>query len=183
MKSSKLNKIIVSFLTLFACFSIGYGSWNIHAEKSYSVGEKGDNPVAYIKNGTSKTYYLKLEDAVAAANKIDSKSSSIHVWVIPNTKYTVASSFTIDEYVTLELPFQDELIFKVYKTSNGVYDPNGANTTSSVKAIENPDTYRRTKLTLSSGVTITNNGTINVGGVIGGVGGGQEGACGQTCYY
>lgn len=55
MKSSKLNKIIASFLTLFACFSIGYGSWNIHAEKSYSVGEKGDNPVAYIKNGTSKT--------------------------------------------------------------------------------------------------------------------------------
>ena len=183
MRSSKLSKIIASFLTLFACFSIGYGSWNIHAEKSYSVGEKGDNPVAYIKNGTSKTYYIKLEKAVEAANNSDSKKSPIDVWVIPNTQYTVTSSFMIDEYVTLNLPFQDELIFDVYKTANGVYDPNGAHTTSSVKAIENPDTYRRTKLTLSSGVTITNNGTINVGGVIGGVGGGQEGACGQTCYY
>lgn len=183
MKSSKLNKIIASFLTLFACFSIGYGSWNIHAEKSYSVGEKGDNPVAYIKNGTSKTYYLKLEKAVEAANKSDSKKSPIDVWVIPNTKYTVTSSFTIDEYVTLNLPFQDELNFDVYKTAKGAYDPNGAHTTSGVKAIDDPDTYRRTKLTLSSGVTITNNGTINVGGVIGGVGGGQEGACGQTCYY
>lgn len=183
MKSSKLNKIIASFLTLFACFSIGYGSWNIHAEKSYSVGEKGDNPVAYIKNGTKKTYYIELEKAVEAANNSDSKKSPIDVWVIPNTKYTVTSSFTIDEYVTLNLPFQDELNFGVYKTKNGVYDPNGAHTTSSVKAIDDPDTYRRTKLTLSSGVTITNNGTINVGGVIGGVGGGQEGACGQTCYY
>ena len=184
MKSSKLNKIIASFLTLFACFSIGYGSWNIHAEKSYSVGEKGDNPVAYIKNGTSKTYYLKLEDAVEVANNSDSKKSPIDVWVIPNTNYAVTSSFTIDEYVILNLPFQDEINFDVYKTANdGAYDPNGADTTSSVKAIENPDTYRRTKLTLSSGVTITNNGTVNVGGVIGGVGGGQEGACGQTCYY
>lgn len=183
MRSSKLNKIIASFLTLFACFSIGYGSWNIHAEKSYSVGEKGDNPVAYIKNGTSKTYYLKLEDAVEAANNNDSKKNTIDVWVIPNTKYTVTSSFMIDEYVTLNLPFQDELNFDVYKTKDGAYDPNGTQTTSSVKAIDNPDTYRRTKLTLSSGVTITNNGTINVGGVIGGVGGGQEGACGQTCYY
>ena len=73
MKSSKLNKIIASFLASFACFSIGYGGWNIHAEKSYSVGEKGDNPVAYIKNGTSKTYYLKLEDAVKVANNSDSK--------------------------------------------------------------------------------------------------------------
>lgn len=183
MSSSKLNKIIASFLTLFACFSIGYGSWNIHAEKSYSVGEKGDNPVAYIKNGTSKTYYLKLEKAVEVANNSDSKNSPIDVWVIPNTKYTVTSSFTIDEYVTLNLPFQDELNFDVYKTTNGAYDPNGAQTPSNVKAIESPDTYKRTRLTLSSGVTIANNGTINVGGVIGGVGGGQEGACGQTCYY
>lgn len=183
MRISKLNKIIASFLTLFACFSIGYGSWNIHAEKSYSVGEKGDNPVAYIKNGISKTYYIKLEKAVEAANNSDSKKSPIDVWVIPNTKYTVTSSFTIDEYVTLNLPFQGELNFGVYKTKNGVYDPSGADTATGVKAIDNPDTYRRTKLTLSSGVTITNNGTINVGGVIGGVGGGQEGACGQTCYY
>lgn len=183
MKSSRLSKIIASFLTLFACFSIGYGSWNIHAEKSYSVGEKGDNPVAYIKNGTNKTYYIKLEKAVEAANNSDSKNSPVDVWVIPNTKYTVTSSFTIDEYVTLNIPFQDELNFDVYKTKDGAYDHNGTQTTSSVKAIENPDTYRRTKLTLSSGVTITNNGTIYVGGVIGGVGGGQEGACGQTCYY
>lgn len=183
MRISKLNKIIASFLTLFACFSIGYGSWNIHAEKSYSVGEKGDNPVAYIKNGTNKTYYIKLEKAVEAANNSDSKNSPIDVWVIPNTKYTVTSSFTIDEYVTLNLPFQDELVFDVYKTASGAYNPNGTHTTSSVKAIDNPDTYRRTKLTLSSGVTITNNGTINVGGVIGGVGGNNEGACGQTCYF
>ncbi len=136
-----------------------------------------------LKKEQARLNYLKLEEAVEIANNSDSKDSQIDVWVIPNTKYTVTSSFTIDEYVTLNLPFQDELNFDVYKTTNGAYDPNGVQTTSSVKAIDNPDTYRRTKLTLSSGVTITNDGTINVGGVIGGVGGGQDGACGQTCCY
>lgn len=50
MKSSKLNKIIASFLASFACFSIGYGGWNIHAEKSYNqIGQKGEDPVAYLE--------------------------------------------------------------------------------------------------------------------------------------
>lgn len=48
-------------------------------------------------------------------------------------------------------------------------------------ALDQPEKYRTTQITIGKDVQIINNGTINVGGVIGGQGG-PLGPCGQTCY-
>lgn len=48
-------------------------------------------------------------------------------------------------------------------------------------ALDEPEKYRTTQITIGKDVQIINNGTINVGGVIGGQGG-PLGPCGQTCY-
>lgn len=77
MKSSKLNKIIASFLASFACFSIGYGGWNIHVEKSYNqIGQKGEDPVAYFEKTENKKIVKHYFTTIEAAGK-DTSSNTI----------------------------------------------------------------------------------------------------------
>lgn len=128
-------------------------------------------------------------------------TSNVDVWVIPGTFYTIKSGFTINKNVTLNLPFQDNLRFEVWKTkyttvkdengkdkdvSDNIYDWGvGGNKVrefaNGTIALDQPEKYRTTQITIGKDVQIINNGTINVGGVIGGQGG-PLGPCGQTCY-
>ena len=85
MKSSRLSKTIVPFLILFACFSIGYGSWNIHAENSFNqIGQKGADPVAYFEKTedkkTVKHYFTTIEAACETAGNDPSNNT---IYVIP----------------------------------------------------------------------------------------------------
>lgn len=187
-KTPRISKYIIPLLLLSTCFSIGFSRWKIYSENSYidtEIGTKGDDAVAYIKDGSSKTYYTSLEKAIDVAN---SKTSNIDVWVIPGTVYTLESNkskkITINKNVTLQLPFQDEIVFDVFKGSGTTYDSKGSEAVSSTIALDNPSTYLKTQITLGSNVELVNNGTINIGGVIGGMGGGVSGTpCGQTCHY
>lgn len=177
---------LIGFSVLFlVTFSIGFGSWIVAPHNRYSgkqIAKAGDNPVAYIQDGDSKNYYTKLEVAIKAANNKGSDSNRQNIWVIPGTQYIIEESITINSYVTLNLPFQNEITFDVFKGTGDVYDPNGEQAVSDVKALNNPDKYRKTYLSIKETATITNNGTINIGGVIGGMGG-SYGPCGQTCNF
>lgn len=179
--------------------SIGFGSWFIKNEKTKQYDKYPDTTaqkVAYIKNGDSKTYYTTLEKAISVAN--GNSSGNPTVYVIPGIKYTIENkgsslkTVTINSGVTLSLPFQDELLFEVWKTgikkddkgndvSDGVYDPNGTEFSTTTEALLNPEKYRGTQITIGKNVKLVNNGTINVGGVNGSCAGSQITA-GQTCY-
>ena len=179
--------------------SIGFGSWFVKNEKTKQYDKSPNTTaqkVAYIKSGDSKTYYTTLEKAISVANGNSSKNPT--VYVIPGVKYTVENNgsalktVTIKSGVTLSLPFQDELLFEVWKTgtkkddkgndvSDGIYNPNGTEFSTTTEALLNPEKYRGTQITIGKNVKLVNNGTINVGGVNGSCAGSQITA-GQTCY-
>lgn len=179
--------------------SIGFGSWFVKNEKTQGYDKYPDTTaqkIAYIKNGNSKTYYTTLEKAISVAN--DNSSENPTVYVIPGIKYTIENkggslkTVTINSGVTLSLPFQDELLFEVWKTgikkddkgndvSDGVYNPNGTEFSTTTEALLNPEKYRKTQITIGKNVKLVNNGTINVGGVNGSCAGSKITA-GQTCY-
>ena len=199
MKNVK-SWIGVFLLSVFTTLgSIGFGSWFVKNEKTKQYDKSPDTTaqkVAYIKSGNSKTYYTTLEKAISVANGNSSKNPT--VYVIPGVKYTVENNgsalktLTIKSGVTLSLPFQDELLFEVWKTgtkkddkgndvSDGVYNPNGTEFSTTTEALLNPEKYRGTQITIGKNVKLVNNGTINVGGVNGSCAGSQITA-GQTCY-
>lgn len=198
MKNVK-SWIGVFLLSVFTTLgSIGFGSWFVKSEKTKQYDKYPDTTaqkVAYIKNGDSKTYYTTLEKAISVAN--GNFSGNPTVYVIPGIKYTIENkgsslkTVTINSGVTLSLPFQDELLFEVWKTgikkddkgndvSDGVYDPNGTEFSTTTEALLNPEKYRGTQITIKN-VKFVNNGTINIGGVNGSCAGSQITA-GQTCY-
>ncbi len=198
-------KNVKSWIGVFLLFvftalgSIGFGSWFVKNEKTKGYDKYPDTTaqkVAYIKNGNSKTYYTTLEKAISVAN--DNSSGNPTVYVIPGIKYTIENkggslkTVTINSGVTLSLPFQDELLFEVWKTgikkddkgndvSDGIYNPNGTEFSTTTEALLNPEKYRETQITIGKNVKLVNNGTINVGGVNGSCAGSKITA-GQTCY-
>ena len=193
------SKAILS-LVIFCLLSsvIGYSSWIIYNPDSntrtQTITTTEEKKVCFI----GSTYYTSIEKAISVAN---SSNSNVDVWVIPGTFYTIKSGFTINNNVTLNLPFQDNLRFEVWKTkyttvkdengkdkdvSDNIYDWGaGGNKVrefaNGTIALDEPEKYRTTQITIGKDVQIINNGTINVGGVIGGQGG-PLGPCGQTCY-
>lgn len=194
------STITAASLSLFASLAtIGFGGWIIQGSKTAQYEKYHDSTaqkVAYIKNGGITTYYTTIEKAIDVANGIASSNPTI--FVIPGVHYTLRNNgtslktVTINSGVTLSLPFQDELLFEVWKTgtkkdangndvSDGVYNPSGTQFSTTVEALLKPETYRETQITIDRNVKLVNNGTINVGGVNGSCSGGQVPA-GQTCY-
>lgn len=193
---SKATLSLVIFCLLSSI--IGYSSWIIYNPDSntrtQTITTTEEKKVCFI----GSTYYTSIEKAISVAN---GSTSNVDVWVIPGTFYTIKSGFTINKNVTLNLPFQDNLRFEVWKTKyTTVKDENGKDKDvsdniydwgvggSKVRefangtiALDEPEKYRTTQITIGKDVQIINNGTINVGGVIGGQGG-PLGPCGQTCY-
>lgn len=193
---SKATLSLVIFCLLSSV--IGYSSWIIYNPDSntrtQTIATTEEKKVCFI----GSTYYTSIEKAISVAN---SSNSNVDVWVIPGTLYTIKSGFTINKNVTLNLPFQDNLRFEVWKTkyttvkdengkdkdvSDNIYDCGaGGNKVrefaNGTIALDEPEKYRTTQITIGKDVQIINKGTINVGGVIGGQGG-PLGPCGQTCY-
>lgn len=193
---SKATLSLVIFCLLSSV--IGYSSWIIYNPDSntrtQTITTTEEKKVCFI----GSTYYTSIEKAISVAN---SSTSNVDVWVIPGTFYTIKSGFTINKNVILNLPFQDNLRFEVWKTkyttvkdengkdkdvSDNIYDWGvGGNKVrefaNGTIALDQPEKYRTTQITIGKDVQIINNGTINVGGVIGGQGG-PLGPCGQTCY-
>lgn len=167
MRISKLNKIIASFLTLFACFSIGYGSWNIHAEKSYSVGEKGDKPIAYFEKTEDKKivkhYFTTIEAACETAGKDDSSNT---IYVIPRTDPTIEKPCTLYSGDTLMLSMYDAVAADKDGGKNRDADTNDVD--NSRFADYDPNTFRKNQIILKKKLTIESGATLVVAGENGG---------------
>lgn len=160
MNSSRLSKIITPFLVLFACFSIGYGSWDIHAEKSYAVGEKGADPIAYfektVNKKTVKHYFTTIEAACETAGKDASNNT---IYVIPRTNPQIENDCTLYSGDTLRFILDESTRDK---DTNDVETDGFADTS--------PETYRKNQIILRKKLTIQSGATLVISGETGGAG-------------
>ncbi len=171
MKSSKLNKIIASFLTLFACFSIGYGGWNIHAEKSYNqIGQKGEKPVAYFEKTenkkTVKHYFTTIE---AACETAGNDASNNTIYVIPGTDPIIENPCTLHSGDTLRFILDES-----------TRDIDSSDMEKDGFADNKPETYGKNNITLKSKITIQQNANLVIAGDTGG-GSPQGSTSGDYC--
>lgn len=165
MKSVKSWCGVFLLLVLTTLGSIGFGSWFVKNEKTKQYDKYPDTTaqkVAYTQNNGTNTYYTTL---YAAIN--NTKAGTIYV--IPGTNPTLDKSVSIASGVTLSLPYLDDL------KNNHVVEDEGRTSTGdfadyieySTKGTDKPTIFCQSNVTIADGVTLTNNGTIVVGGVLG----------------
>lgn len=167
---------------------VGYSSWRIaEVEKDISVSNPttSSSPKAYIV-GKEDVRYAKIEKALEVA-----QSGDIVVLIAPSKPasnsrswYVIEENCEIKEGVTLLVPPDSDsvsgltssnlssLIQKMQQCDNSQGAP-----TSSFASESN----KRVSLNIDTGVTLTNNGTIIVGGFLSG-GTSDAGNVGQTAY-
>lgn len=158
-------------LALSLVFAKAFSSWSASGmsvpgdlEKALTTSLK--NPVAYVTNSISTTYsnsthrYYDITSAIKAAN---SGVGSV-VSVVPgntngsNTQYTIAENITINSGITLNIPYAD-----------------GSTNTSNITTTSTTEEFAgslKTIVKIADGITVKNNGTIELGGVVNNSGGG-----------
>lgn len=165
MKNGKYWIGVFLLFVFTALGSIGFGSWFVKNEKTKGYDKYPDTTaqkVAYTQNNGTNTYYTTL---YAAIN--NTKAGTIYV--IPGTNPTLDKSVSIASGVTLSLPYLDDL-----KNKHVVEDEGRTSTGNfadyveySTKGTDKPTIFCQSNVTIADGVTLTNNGTIVVGGVLG----------------
>lgn len=178
------NKIKQTTLWVLSCASlvatIGYSSWIVQSHQEYALKnlDNTSKPVAYIV-GNDKVKYTSIEKALEVA-----KSGDI-VCVIPPTTgsvtYEITKNCVISEGVTLVLPVSKSSFEAVQDSKsldnyiNGMVEvpdgPGNCNFASS--------NNKKIVVTVRSGITITNKGTIVIAGTLTG-GNNDAGSIGQT---
>ena len=182
MINKEKNKIVFSLLTLsiimlFIAPIIGVGlffnSSNLNSGNSANITNE---PVCYNQNGTTTTYYTSIEKALEIAGQ---NNTSDTIYVIPDN---VENNVRINRNCTIAS--QDTLILPYEGTT---WDFREGSTTASNKfadaSEEDVIKNRKTLVTISSGVTLTIEGTLNIGGVLGNAAPNNQGLQGQTSGY
>nr|MCR5184784.1 hypothetical protein [Bacilli bacterium] len=172
--------ILGSLVTLMAlAVPFAHGSWNVSTNvpdttSSSVTATTGTAPVAYFDS----RYFTTIEAAVTAANNDGSAQT---VYVIPGTNPTVTQSFTINSNITLRLPYASSESSPLYASLDSLSNGGGTTVYDSVNddkcTVSNVyDKYTSSctsTVTVNSGVVITNNGKIYIGGIQSGGGGGH----------
>lgn len=167
----------IVFCTLMVVFSvsIGFSDWvypDNSGDKTTGNGQPTQNeeiPVAYLLSNPTRTY-SKVEDAINKANLSSTKEVVVPILTAKNA--TISKNVTIKSNVTLNIPYE--------------VNADGAPTANAAKAsVQNGSTFVSNSsavftLNIAPNVTLTNYGTIEIGGVLGSGGGGAN-ASGQTC--
>lgn len=178
-------------LLVLSCASlataIGYSSWIIESNKTYLINNRdiASKPVAYIV-GNEKVKYTTIEKALDVAQSGDIVCV-ITVKKTDKTKlnYQISKDCTIKKGVTLLIPTDEESVASVKDDSSlqkyiqGMAECNNdqGNATS---FFAGSDKLRIT-VSIASGTTLTNKGTLVVGGYLSG-GTNNAGRIGQTAF-
>ena len=168
MRKKLICSALLASLTLGVAltFSVGKASWvspgNAPKATSTSIDASiSDVPVAHFNN----RYFTSIEGAVTAASALNQE---VTVYVVPETNPTITKSFTIGYKVTLCMPYSTDYENWYLLGMNG----------SNANAYLKPETYRKSLVTVGDdehqNITIINRGTIQIGGVINGGGGGVD---------
>ncbi len=172
MKYSGFAKIFLFMATLFSAINVGNGKWHIvnpdpdNYSKQVSAKTSDSVVVCYLEKTvdgqTVRTKYTSIEKALEVSVNATDKQTVV---VLPGTNPTIKRGCTIGTNVSLILPYdfnQTDWSYSDYtnyknQSNNGFADKDA----SAVK------TNRKNILTIAEGVTIINNGTIDVAGKIG----------------
>lgn len=167
----RFNSIICTFIFTFLStfFNLGFGSWIVKNWRSQD----------YFKAPLDKKIVCKIGDTCYTniGKAIETSVDGDVIQVIPgntdrnNSQYTITTanknkSLTIPKGVTLNIPY--ELGVENKKS------PKGALATH---ALDKRATYCKSSVILGDGITLINNGTIEIGGVIGAGNGGEPSGC------
>lgn len=155
--------VISGNLVLISSFLIGYSNW-LEVTSLIESGAVVKTPVCYIND----TYYTSIGKAIS-----DSKSGDT-IYVIPgntnvnNEDYTITSidgtsTLIIPEGVTLSIPYEE-----------GVANSSKASNTNLTHALDYPAKTPKSLVTLKDNITLINNGTIEIGGLISAGSGGHQ---------
>ena len=181
MKKSFIRLFFISlFLFVFASLNIGSSDFVVNGEvkvDNISIND-GDRAVCYI-DGSTPTYFTTIERALEVAGAGDKKTTAETIYVIPNNvdkNVTITRNCTVSANDTLILPYQDKLWdFREGKTKlrNRFADDCEAMV----------EQNRKTLVKIQKGVTLTVNGTLNIGGVLGNAAPDVQGLQGQTSGF
>ena len=153
--------VLCIFGIVFSC-NDAFASWTTDNNTKNPIGDtaeitptKGD-PVAYYTKSSTSYYFPTIEGAVDSAT---SAGGSLTIYVIPGVTTSIKRNITITSSLTLSLPYEGETI---QNSSNSI-----ASITASNFADCSNHNLRQTLVYIEEGIVVTNNGTINVGGVWG----------------
>ena len=173
MKKSFIRLFFISlFLFVFASLNIGSSDFVVNGEvkvDNISIND-GDRAVCYI-DGSTPTYFTTIERALEVAGAGDKKTTAETIYVIPNNvdkNVTITRNCTVSANDTLILPYQDKLWdFREGKTKlrNRFADDCEAMV----------EQNRKTVVKIQKGATLTVNGTLNIGGILGNASSGYQG--------
>lgn len=167
-----MKKIFKLFLFVFTIFSIFIGSsnWVIVVEKNITVGAAAENhnkEVAYIESNPS-IKYTRIEKALEVAKSGD------RVIVISGSNPIIKKDCEIKSGVSLILPFNDKTNEPTYDSSSNLTNSGstygerwGTNSGFADSTSALVTTNKKLEVTIDSNVTLTNNGLLAIGGVIG----------------
>lgn len=158
IKKSRFVTITSLFMGFASLISFCFGSWTFIQDKTINAFEVSDaKPVAYISSDAS-VKYTTVEKA------LDVAKSGETVYVIPGTNPTIKNNAIIKTGVTLCLPFDGD-------ENTAHTDWTNRKQESGIKFADQTEedvkTHRKTLVTLSRGVQLTNNGTLEIGGMVG----------------
>jgi len=191
------NTLALAYFS-FLSLTVGESTFLVQDE-SYDLSDSdysSTTPVCY--NKSTSIYYTSIEKA------LNSASSGQTIYVIPGSNPTIKKDCTIASGVTLTLPHgvdlstsydsstkkltlvETESIEKWHDRDDDLplYNSSASKaTTYNNKSLAySIAKYEKLKVTISDGVTLTNNGTLNIGGILSG-GSGSGKYAGHTAYY
>lgn len=178
MKKRIIGSFFISLL-LFVFASLNIGSGDFVVDGGVKVDNiainNGDGAVCYIDGGTP-TYFTTIERALEVA-KADSAAQTIYV--IPDNvskNVTITRDCIISKEDTLILPYQD----KLWEDREGKAKLRNRFADDCEAMVKQ---NRKTLVRIQKGVTLTVDGALNIGGILGNAASGYQGLQGQTSGF
>lgn len=178
MKRKQRTPLLVLSSSFLATSAIGYGSWVIYKPDTVINGigipKTSGQKVCYIGD----TYYTSIGRAIEESKSGDTivvipgnKDKKAENYVITPTKQEniATNSLTIPSGVTLSLPYKEGASNTKKPQDNGL----GKGCTINMKDASGNFTYLTSCAWVNDSITLVNNGTIEIGGVLGSYGGGN----------
>jgi hypothetical protein len=166
MKKKLFPTAVFLLSLLIGSIGAGFSNWLVSQKITIEATTESRPYVCYIKE--TGIHYVSVDKALSIA-ETDGTTSTIYV--IPGTNPSIKNSHTIVAGDSLNLPYSGETYWE------GDDNTKGAVTAEDSFRAEN--TYKKLDVFVSTGAVITNRGTINIGGVQSGGGGGKN-KSGQT---
>lgn len=167
---NKYSKSLTFILSIFLVLTVfvGFSIWDISIKNSTSEITSSE-PVCYISTNSNKVYYTDVDEAIDAAYK-DSNANTIYIIPDKTLSPKIDRSCTLAANDTLTLPYEGETFASKNGTGSSFADGDESKVNQNLVSnllIENEALdFDGTSVSYQK-VTLTIEGKLNVGGVLG----------------